>query len=81
MIDVFTPIYVKDHNITREERINRLLDSAKEISYWDSLVPPVYFKLKLNTESTLTNEERKMRLGVISSIGFDLEGEDGVGEG
>eukprot|EP00986_Skeletonema_menzelii_P003304 scaffold990_cov132-Skeletonema_menzelii.AAC.1 len=79
MIDVFTPIYVKDHNITREERINRLLDSAKEISYWDSLVPPVYFKLKLNTESTLTNEERKMRLGVISSIGFDLEGEDGVG--
>jgi hypothetical protein len=80
MIEAFTPDFVASRNITREERVNRLVESAKVISYWQSLVPPVLFRLGLNDESTLTSEERKMRLGVRSDIRFDLEGGDGLGK-
>ena len=75
MIERFTPEYA-DPNIGTEERAERLVDVARVISYWDSFVPPVMFDLRLNEESTLTLEERRMRLGVNSAIRFDLEGVD-----
>lgn len=78
MIERFTPEYA-DRNVTTEERAERLVEVAKEISYWDSFVPPVLFHLRLNEESTLTLEERRMRLGVNNAIGFDWEGLDGEG--
>ena len=78
MIEVFTPEYA-DKSITTEERANRLVDVSKVISYWESRMPPVQFNLKLNEESTLTMEERLMRLGVTSTIGFDLDGVENNG--
>jgi len=78
MIEVFTPQYA-DKSITMEERADRLVDVSKVISYWESRVPPVQFNLKLNEESTLTLEERLMRLGVTSKIGFDLDGVENNG--
>ena len=78
MIEVFTPQYA-DKSITTEERADRLVDVSKVISYWESRVPPVQFNLKLNEESTLTLEERLMRLGVTSKIGFDLDGVENNG--
>mmetsp|Transcript_15470 Transcript_15470/g.21977 ORF Transcript_15470/g.21977 Transcript_15470/m.21977 type:complete len:546 (-) Transcript_15470:1510-3147(-) len=78
LIERFTPEYA-DLNVSTEERAERLVEVAKVISYWDSFVPPVLFQLRLNEESTLTMDERKMRLGVNSAIRFDLEGVDGEG--
>ena len=80
MIETFTPDYA-NATITIAERAERLVEVAKVVSYWRSLVPPVQFSLKLNRESTLTLEERKMRLGVNSDIIFDVDEQENVGRG
>lgn len=80
MIEVLTPEYA-DPTISTEERAYRLGNVSKVISYWESRVPPTQFNLRLNDESTLTLEERKMRLGVNNAIRFDLNEQVDLGRG
>jgi hypothetical protein len=80
LIEIYKPEYANP-NVTTEERATALANTARVISLWRSQVPPVEFTLELNLESTLTNEERTMRLGVNSDLTFDTDNQVNVGRG
>jgi hypothetical protein len=80
MIELYKPEYANP-NVTTTERATALANTARVISLWGSQVPPVEFTLKLNFESTLTDEERGMRLGVNSNLTFNPDNQVNVGRG
>lgn len=70
LIELFLPEYA-DLSISTEERAVRLIAATKIISFWDSQVPPVEFKLGLNMETFLTEDEWSGRLGVNPDLGYE----------
>ena len=80
MIEMYKPDYANP-NVTTTERAATLANTARVVSLWGSIVPPVEFTLELNLESTLTDEERVMRLGVNSDLTFDPDNQVNVGRG
>eukprot|EP00571_Detonula_confervacea_P007371 CAMPEP_0172314276 /NCGR_PEP_ID=MMETSP1058-20130122/22132_1 /TAXON_ID=83371 /ORGANISM="Detonula confervacea, Strain CCMP 353" /LENGTH=444 /DNA_ID=CAMNT_0013028099 /DNA_START=18 /DNA_END=1349 /DNA_ORIENTATION=- len=77
LLDLFLPDYVDDDTISTETRALRLIAATRIISYWDSQVPPVEFKLGLNMETFLTEEEWIGRLGVSPDVGYETDGVKG----
>lgn len=80
IIELYKPTYANP-NVTTTERAATLANTARVVSLWGSRVPPVEFTLGLNLESTLTDEERVMRLGVNSNLTFDMDNQMNVGRG
>ena len=64
LIDEYAPQYTNP-DIPDEERVERLQLLAAVISYYDSRIPPLPFRLGLNKYSLDTAAERLQRLGTI----------------
>lgn len=67
----YLPEYA-DGGVSDEVRARRLVVAARVISYWNSRVPPPEFKLGLTNETLLTEDELRGRLGIASSLAYDL---------
>jgi len=63
LIDEYAPQYSNPANVSDEERVESLQILAALISYYDSRIPPLPFRLGLNRYSLDTAAERRQRLG------------------